>query len=383
MLASSGDRPRVGTRYARYATAKVAEVWHIAIAMPGTKRSLLSVGACLALFAATAWAQARTLDIYWIDVEGGAATLVISPSGESLLYDAGWEVDGRDAKRIAAVVQQAGLKRIDRFVMSHYHADHAGGLQALAKLVPIERCFDRGDFVEPVNRQWYDRYMSVCGSKRTIVNAGDTIPMKDVRIDVVASSGKLIATPLSGGGTNPLCATAENKPAEGPENQYMVGTVFTYGKFRFVDLADLDWEREMALGCPVNKIGRVTVWQAGRHGALDGAGAPGLLYALAPQVVVVNNGPRKGLGGPSPGAQKPATKHYARIAKSPGIEGIWQGHLSLMERDADSNTAEDMIANLEETAACQGHWIRASVRGDGRFTVTNGRNGFSKSYVAR
>lgn len=353
--------------------------------MVGAKPVLLSVmvGACLVLLTVTMRAQPRTLDIYWVDVEGGAATLVISPSGESLLYDAGWEVDGRDARRIAAVVQMAGLKRIDRFVMSHYHADHVGGLQALAKLVPIERCFDRGDFVEPVNKQWYDRYMSVCGSKRTVVQAGDTIPMNDVQIDVIASGGKLIDKPLSGGGPNSLCATAENRPAEGPENQYMVGALFTYGKFRFVDLADLDWEREMALACPVHKIGRVTIWQAGRHGALDGAGAPGLLYALAPQVVIINNGPRKGLGGPSPGVQKPATQHYGRIAKSPGIEGIWQGHLSLMERDPIANTAPDMIANLEETATCQGHWIRASVRLDGTFTVTNGRNGFSKTYMAR
>ncbi|MBM3770238.1 MAG: MBL fold metallo-hydrolase [Acidimicrobiia bacterium] len=353
--------------------------------MVGAKPVLLSVmvGACLVLLTVTMRAQPRTLDIYWVDVEGGAATLVISPSGESLLYDAGWEVDGRDARRIAAVVQMAGLKRIDRFVMSHYHADHVGGLQALAKLVPIERCFDRGDFVEPVNKQWYDRYMSVCGSKRTVVQAGDTIPMNDVQIDVIASGGKLIDKPLSGGGPNSLCATAENRPAEGPENQYMVGALFTYGKFRFVDLADLDWEREMALACPVHKIGRVTIWQAGRHGALDGAGAPGLLYALAPQVVIINNGPRKGLGGPSPGVQKPATQHYGRIAKSPGIEGIWQGHLSLMERDPIANTAPDMIANLEETATCQGHWIRASVRSDGTFTVTNGRNGFSKTYMAR
>ena len=67
-------------------------------------------------------AQRRTLDIYWIDVEGGAATLVVSPSGESLLYDAGWEVDGRDGKRIADVVKQAGLAKIDYFVLSHFHA---------------------------------------------------------------------------------------------------------------------------------------------------------------------------------------------------------------------------------------------------------------------
>jgi hypothetical protein len=139
----------------------------------------------------------------------------------------------------------------------------------------------------------------------------------------------------------------------------------------------------MELACPTNRLGPVTIWQAGRHGALDGAGAPGLLYAIKPQVVIVNNGPRKGLGGPSAGLPKPLTQHYQRIAKTPGIEGIWQGHLSLLEKDKASNTSEDMIANFEESADCKGHWIRASVKPDGSFTVTNGRNGFSKTYAAR
>jgi hypothetical protein len=186
---------------------------------------------------------------------------------------------------------------------------------------------------------------------------------------------------MSAGAPNPLCATADNKPRDVPENYRMVGALFTFGTFTFLDLADLDWHMEMALACPVNKLGEITLYQAGRHGAFDGAGAPGFLYAIKPQVVIVNNGPRKGLGGPSPGQKQAATVHYERIAKSPGIEGIWQGHLSLF--DKEHNTSEAMIANLEDTAECQGHWIKASVEPDGKFTVTNGRNGFRRSYQAR
>jgi len=274
-----------------------------------------------------------------------------------------------------------GLKRIDYFILSHFHADHAGGIAALSKLLPIGKCFDRGDFIEPANQQWRDAYLSVCGATRTILHPGDKIPLKGVRVDVVASNGELLAKPLAGSGSNPLSAAAENKPPDVPENQLMVGALFTYGKFTFLDLADLDWEKEMELACPVNRVGQVTVWQAGRHGALDGAGAPGFLYAIKPQVVVVNNGPRKGLGGPSPGRQKASTVHYERIAGTPGIEGIWQGHRSLL--DPDHNTDENMIANLEETADCQGHWMRASVGRDGRFTMTNSRNGFRRTYAAR
>jgi competence protein ComEC len=330
---------------------------------------------------ATAATQPRNLEIYWVDVEGGAATLIVSPSGESLLFDSGWEVDNRDAKRIFAAAQQAGLTKIDYFVLSHFHADHAGGIAALAKLIPIGHCFDRGDFIEPANQRWRDTYLSVCGAKRTILNAGDRIPLKDVQVDVIVSNGHLVAKPVNKGGPNPLCATAQNKPADVPENQLMVGALFTLGKFTFLNLADLDWEKEMELACPVNKMGAVTIWQAGRHGALDGAGAPGFLYAVHPQVVVVNNGPRKGLGGPSPGAAKALSVHYERIAKSPGIEGIWQGHRSLL--DPDHNTAEEMTANLEDTASCLGYWIKASITRDGAFVMTNSRNQFTKAYKAR
>ena len=148
-----------------------------------------------------------TLDIYWVDVEGGAATLLVSPSGESLLFDSGWEVGDRDAKRIFAAAQQAGLKKIDYFILSHFHADHAGGIVALSKLLPIGHCFDRGDFIEPANQQWRDAYLKVCGDRRTILHPGDKIPLKGVQIDVVASNGQLLAKPLAGGGgPNPLCA---------------------------------------------------------------------------------------------------------------------------------------------------------------------------------
>jgi beta-lactamase superfamily II metal-dependent hydrolase len=331
--------------------------------------------------AGLARAQPPSLTIYWVDVEGGAATLVVAPSGESLLVDAGWEVGDRDAARIASVVRQAGLKKIDYFVLTHFHADHAGGLPALARLVPIERCIDHGGATEAANQRWLDAYLSVCGTRRTTVKAGERIALEGVRVDVVASNGGLVAKAGSGGAPNPLCATAERRPPDSPENLRSVGLLFTYGRFRFLDLGDLDWSTEIELSCPVNRLGEVTLYQTSRHGAFDGAGAPAHLHALRPQTVVVNNGPRKGLGGPSPGSQKAQTAHYDRIAKTPGLEGVWQGHLSLL--DKDHNTAEAMIANLEDTADCKGHWIRASVEPDGRYTITNGRNGFSRTYTAR
>ena len=338
-------------------------------------------------------AQSRNLEIYWIDVEGGAATLFVAPSGESMLIDTGFDVGDRDAKRIHAAAQQAGLKKIDYVVISHYHTDHVGGLAALSKMIPLGRFFGPNDEIEPQNQKWLDSYRTAAAGKRTIVKPGDQIPLKGVQATIVSSDHKLIAKPLSGGGPNSLCADAEERAPAGPENQRMVGTHLTFGKFKFLALIDLDWQKEMELACPVNKLGAITLYQTSRHGAFDGAGAPALLGAIRPQVVVVNNGPRKGLGqldnnvkSATPAGKKTAPYErngYARLAEIPGVEGIWQGHLSLLDKDPGHNTSEDMIANFEETADCKGHWIKASVEPGGRFTVTNGRNGFSKTYMAR
>jgi competence protein ComEC len=340
------------------------------------------------------FAQERNLEIYWIDVEGGAATLLISPSGESLLIDTGWTESGRDAGRIFDATQLAGLKSIDHLVISHFHADHAGGLPALAKMIPIGHFYDRGDVIEKENQQWLDGYRAAAASaKRTIVKPGDEIPIKGFRALVVSSNEQVLAKAVKGGGPNPLCANAENKLSAGPENARGVGLLMTFGKFEFLNLIDLDWEKEMELACPVNKLGKVTLYQTGRHGSFDGAGAPALLGAIAPQVVMINNGPRKGMGqvernvvsatpaGKTSDPYERAT--YLRLAKLPRIEGIWQMHKSLLDPAPEHNTAPDMIANLEESADCKGHWIKASVGKDGKFTITNGRNGFSKTYTSR
>ena len=154
----------------------------------------------------TASAPQRTLDIYWIDVEGGAATLIVSPSGESMLIDAGYETDGRDAKRIFDAAQKAGLRRIDTFVLSHFHGDHAGGIGALAKMIPIAHCYDRGDFIEPMNQHWRDVYLSACSDRRTIVHAGETMPLKGARVDVVASNGEIIRGSVNKGARTTRCA---------------------------------------------------------------------------------------------------------------------------------------------------------------------------------
>ncbi|MEO8097034.1 MAG: MBL fold metallo-hydrolase [Acidobacteriota bacterium] len=319
----------------------------------------------------------RTLDIYWIDVEGGAATLIVSPTGESLLVDAGFPGSGdRDAQRIAQAAVTAGLSRIDTLWITHYHVDHIGGVPALAKLVPIRNFIDHGPNVEavPGGAKQFDDYVALAGRNRSIVKPGDKTKLGAADITVIASAGKVLENRLERGFFANFCEGAESKPTDTTENSQSAGFLLTFGRFSFLDLGDLTWDREMQLACPVNKIGEVSLLQASHHGFSNGqSGAPALTWSLKPQVVVVNNGARKGFSNDG----------YETIAKIPGIEGIWQGHRGTAN-DAAHNTADEMIANPSGVAADdKGYWIKASISANGSFTITNGRNNFSKSYTAR
>lgn len=329
------------------------------------------------LMAASLPVQARNLEIYWIDAEGGASTLIVAPSGESLLIDtANRTPDDRDAKRIHSVAQQAGLKKIDVLLTTHYHGDHVGAMEALSKLIPIGTYMDHGESVEldrPRAAEIYKNYVQLSQGKRKSVKPGDKIPLQGAVVTVVAAGGKVVSKPINGGGANALCKNAveQKAPDNDPENGQSVGILLSFGKFQFVDLGDLPWNSEPPLACPQNLIGEVDVYQTTHHG-LDRSGLPQLVWAMKPRVAIMNNGPRK--GGP------PST--FEILRKSPGLEDIWQGHLAL-GTPKETNTNESMIANFEATDQCKGNWLKLSVESDGKYTITNGRNGFSKSYVSR
>jgi len=331
---------------------------------------------CVA-FAGMLDAQSGSLTIYWIDTEGGAATLIVGPSGQSLLVDTGNPGPGaedRDAKRILEAAKLAGLTKIDMLLSTHFHSDHVGGAPALANMIPIGRFYDHGESIEtsdPRAAQLFDAYRAAADGNRTTVKPGDKIPLPGTDVTVVVSNGEPIAKAINGGGPNALCKDAVQKDSDKTENQRSAGILLTFGKFKFLDLGDLTWDKEMELACPVDKAGTVTLFQATHHGFFgDYSGAPAMIWAIKPQVVVVNNGARKGL----------AANAYETLTKIPGVEGIWQSHRSARNDDAH-NTSEQMIANVDP--ASDGHWIKAVVAKDGKFAVTNGRNDFSKTYVSR
>jgi len=321
------------------------------------------------------------LRIYVIDVEGGGATLVVSPSGRSMLIDSGngGPLAERDSTRIADAMRAAGLMKIDYLFTTHYDSDHVGGAPAANAVAHFDRFFDHGE-MDPKweqNRgieERYGAYTGIVRGRRTTVKAGDTIPFGPARVDVVAAQGAVLGRAINGGGQpNPYCQGAEVKPPNTTENSQSAGVLISYGAFSFLDVGDLTWDKEMDLACPANKLGRVSLFLATHHGFFnDQSGAGALLWAIQPRVVIANNGPRKGMAPPA----------FDRIQRVRGLEGLWQSHLALAS-DQAHNAPEEMIANLEPSDACKGHAIRIDVRSNGSFVVTNTRNNFSRTYNVR
>jgi competence protein ComEC len=334
---------------------------------------LLLASLALAGSTRTAAQPEKPLDIRFIDVEGGQATLIVSPSGESLLVDTGYPgFNGRDADRIAAAVKQAGLSRIDYLMITHYHGDHVGGAGALAARVPIRTFVDHGPTVEQGDRPaaLYNEYLQTRAKGRHVLaRPGDTLPVTGIDVRFVAAAGDLITKPLPGAGApNPLCRDFKPAQPDPSENARSVGMVLSYGSFRMLDLGDLTWNKEHGLVCPNNLLGTVDVYLTTHHG-LDQSGPAVLVHAVQPRVAVMNNGPKKG-GMPSA---------WRIIRDSPGLEDLWQLHYAV-DAGADHNVPEPFIANLDDTTA---HGIRITAQRDGRFVVTNARNGQSKTYQPR
>ena len=336
---------------------------------------LLAVFLLSGLLTLAAAAQ-KPLDVYVIDVEGGKAMLVVSPSGESMLVDAGWPSRfatpaGRDIDRIMAAMQAAGIKQIDNLLITHLDIDHLGDVAALTAKIKVGRFIDNGP-LQTTGRNFEPSYAAYAKVRDTyehlVPKPGDKLPIKGLDVQVITAATKWIDKPLAGAGKpNEACATTEAKPEllTDHEDNMSIGLLYTLGKFRMLDLADFEWAYEVKLMCPNNPIGTVDVYMTDVH-AQAKAGSPALVHGVRSQVAIVNNGARKGGDPPA----------LDIIRKSPGLVDMWQVHASIAGKDL--NAPDDFIANLEEK--CEGKWIKLSAQPDGTFTVTNGRNGFSKTY---
>ena len=287
-------------------------------------RPFLAFLVVLVISGAVLGAQARkTFDIYSIDVEGGGATLFVSPSGQSLLIDTGYQSNGRDADRIIAAARDAGLTQIDHLITSHYHGDHMGGLAELHAKFPIKHLIDHGENSTPQSSgtNFIQGYMELAGKiPRTSVKPGDKVPIAGLDWLIVSSDGKLLSKPLPGAGRpNPACASFQKQEETNFEDFHAVGSVVSFGKFRIAHLADLTVNYEFQLMCPNNPIGTVDAWIVSNHGQIR-SGSAVLAHGLQPRVAIMNNAARKG-GVPD----------VMRIVYTiPRLEDLWQLHFSIL-----------------------------------------------------
>jgi beta-lactamase superfamily II metal-dependent hydrolase len=400
-------------------------------AMTATRAIVLGVVLTAGATASGQAPRGDVLDIYIVDTEGGKAALFVAPSGETVLVDAG-SPGGRDTDRIVEVLGAAGVTAIEHLVLTHYHVDHVGGVEALASRIPIRHYIDHGPTVEPREQVpgFQEAYAKLRGGARhTVVSPGDRIPVAGLDWRIVMSAGQPLTTPLEGAGRpNPACAGFQTREQTTDlENAQSVGSLITFGRFRALDLGDLLWNEEGRLMCPDNPIGEVDLYLVTHHGQ-SASGSPAVVHGVRPRVAVMQNGTRKGA----------AVSAMAIMRSSPGLEDIWQLHWSYTA-GMEYNSAGVFVANLEtpealaaaltapppqpgagrggagrggagrgEAARAGGgreaarggggrgagqgggaaahtpaHWIKISARSDGSFTVTNSRNQFSRTYAPR
>ena len=352
--------------------------------------------------AAPALAQnraAKPLEIYVVDVEGGNATLFVTPSGETVLIDTGngGAQAARDAGRIAEAAKDAGVTKIDHLITTHWHGDHFGGLAELAKQIPIARYYDHGPNVQatPATDEFFKTvYEPLTGkAMHIVVKPGDSIPVKDLSWRVVASAGNVLKTNLPGAGrANPYCAESKPQDPDPTENAQSVSSYITFGKFHLVHMGDLTYNKELDLMCPNNRLGSADLFIVSHHGQAI-SNSPALVHALHPRAAIINNGTRK---GGQPDAMRV-------LFSSPGLEDLWQMHFSLLSGQ-EYTVPGAFIANQidqPDTAIPVAAWMpppqgqqappapvhngkafyfKIVAQQDGTFTITNMRNNFSKTY---
>lgn len=345
----------------------------------------------LVLLGATVPIHAADLEIFFIDVQGGAATLVVTPERESILLDTGWPgLEDRDPKRIEHVLKDvAGLDHLDHLITTHWHMDHYGGVEGLSKRVRIDRFWDRGLPIDGDGTQDFPdgpkpddpllvAYLAAAGDKRSVLKPGDDFPLKGgTKAKVLVGGGHVAGGPS--GAANPACESeVPAMPVDPSDNARSLGLLFSLGEFQFLDCGDLTWNVEARLACPTDRVrsaagleptDAVDLYQVTHHG-LETSNNPLLVRTIRPTVTIMNNGPRKG-----------GSASVVRMLRTiPSIEASYQLHRNAAT-GADDNVAPEFIANPDEAG---GRFVRVTVAEDGQsYRVRFGADGPPREFSTR
>jgi beta-lactamase superfamily II metal-dependent hydrolase len=353
------------------------------------KITLLLTGLVLATLA-RADQKTKTLDFYWIDSEGGGSTLIVTPSNESVLIDSG-NPGGRDPARIVAAAKAAGLTKIDYFLLTHYHVDHFGGAAEIAQQIPFGTIFQRAVPEGDPDRKPQSTFPTQIkpfreiNAKRLPLAPGVMIPLKSaagtaaLELRCIAADQKTLEpTAAQRRKENPLKSADPASPIPFSDNDNSAVFVLSFGGFRFFDGGDLTWVYEGKLVTPYNLAGTVDVYQTDHHG-LDVSNNPVLIQSLAPTVVVMNNGPKKG-GMPAA---------FAAIKSAKSVQARYQMHRSFNGVPVEEQAPDEFVANKEnltgpDAAKCSANIIKMSVAADGKsYTISVPATGHSHTYKTK
>jgi competence protein ComEC len=332
--------------------------------------------------------KTKTLDVYWVDSEGGGSTLIVTPNNESVLIDTG-NPGGRDSSRIINAAKAAGLTRIDHVLITHWHTDHFGGAAEVAAQVPFGTIYQRAiPESDPDGRKQSTFPVQIkpfrdIAAKREALAAGVRVPLRPVtgngapklELRCIAADQKFLEpTAAQKARKNALAETVPAKPVDPSDNANSAVFLLSFGAFTFFDGGDLTWNLEEKLVKPYNLAGVVDVYQTNHHG-LEVSNHPVLVQSLEPTVVVMNNGPKK---GGQPGS-------FAAIRGAKSVQAFYQVHKSF-NVPAEENTATEFIANHDNltgaaAATCPANIIKMAVAPDGKsYTVSIPASGHSKTY---